>query len=404
MKCFSVASSKVASVATTFAAAAALSLTLSACGDDGASADNVEHGDSHKQESVSSSADDKSSSSVEKDEEESSSSSAKEEEAKARAATLDDLTAKNYSMGTLFGSNVYLARGAKKGVFSLWIPDTAWVAIRSDFKDGVIKFGMDMQNAGWSGASVPAGDSLNALVEKGTTIKVIVNEDNELQYSLNDGDMKNLESVNVMVDENVLSDGTELDGRSLTCKSEDSDIVYNFYDGRYVVKYGKSSWEAGYYDIQRGHLLMLPTYYPESAYALNTMVLDSVNMRDVTTRETMPCKSAKNDYKAVAYGDLASDWVSTDKDYSWTMSLKNDGNFSVMAKSGGNTVINNSGVWDVYGDVLLLHNELCDKTLKKCLSSIMGVVGDFDKSGFSLENSDVEDPTIPTSWKKPKYE
>ena len=110
----------------------AASLALFACGDSSPSdtEDDILSSPSEKDDS-SSSIEDVSSSSVSKD-----------IPAGARAATLDDLE-RNMTLKGLFGRDIYLATGEKHGLFSLWIPDTAWLAAPSDFKDGVLRISMD---------------------------------------------------------------------------------------------------------------------------------------------------------------------------------------------------------------------------------------------------------------------
>ena len=110
-------------------AAVAATTMFAACGSDDNSS-NVE-----REEGASSSVEATSSSS-----EESSSSEKREVPEGTRAATLDDLQ-KNMALGKMFGSDIYLATGAKLGVFSIWIPDTAWIAVHSEFKDGVLDHG-----------------------------------------------------------------------------------------------------------------------------------------------------------------------------------------------------------------------------------------------------------------------
>lgn len=373
------------------AASAALSVALTACGDDSSSASNVE-----REEDSSSSVAEESSSSVEEIE-----SSSEEEAPKARAATLEDLE-KNYSLGEMFGTKVYLATGAKKGVFSLWIPDTAWVAFRSDFKDGVLEFGKKDKNGGWAGATAPAADSLNALLEKGAKIKIIMNEEEKLQYSINGGDFKDLEVAKVKFSDNTISDGTKLDGMSLSCAVDGKKTAYSFFEGRYLAE-TEDSWEAGYYDVQRSRLLMLPTFYDKPVYPLTSMTVGSdFNMLDITGKE-ISCESAELKYKAIDHDKLAGEWVS-DVDYDWTLNLDKSGSYSIVASKGGNAELNNSGNWDVYGNILLIKNSLCTNTAD-CLTGIKGTVSGFDASkGFKLDHSNTEKPAMPTSWGVPQYE
>lgn len=378
-----------------FAAAAAMSLAFTACGGDSSSS-NVE-----REEDSSSSVEESSSSVAEE-----SSSSAKEEKGDlpkgARAATLEDLE-KNYSL-PLFGTDLYLATGSKLGVFSLWIPDTAWVAFRSDFKDGVLEFSEEGKNGSFLGADFAVADSLQKLFKKGATIKLIVNSEDRLQYSLNGSKYADLKTAKVKISENVISDGSKLNGLTLECKQEKSTVKYSFYEGRYVAESG-DEWEAGYYDIQRSKLLMLPTFIEKESYLpLVTMTVGTDYTMDDATGGQQTCKSSSNKYEAINHEKIAGEWVADKDGYDWTLTLKDSGKYSVDSKKGNTTVLNNSGVWDVYGNVLLIKNTACSEP-EKCLTGIKGVVSGFDaKKGFNLDHSNTEEPSMPTVWTMPQYE
>ena len=201
----------------------AMSLMLAACGSDDNSS-NVER-DEGSSSSVT-----ESSSSVD---EESSSSAAPELPKGLRAATLDDLE-KNMTLGEMFGTQIYLAAGAKQGVFSIWIPDTAWIAVRSDFENGVIEYGTS--NGSYMGIKSKASDEMQKFFEKSGKLQFVVKDEKKLQVSINDGDYIDVEKANVPVSSNWISDGTQLQGVKLSCKSGDTKQVYSFYKGRYVVE------------------------------------------------------------------------------------------------------------------------------------------------------------------------
>ena len=180
------------------ASAFAMSLMLAACGSDDNSS-NVERGED------SSSSVKESSSSVE----ESSSSAAPELPKGLRAATLEDLE-KNMTLGEMFGTQIYLAAGAKQGVFSIWIPDTAWIAVRSDFENGVIEYGKS--NGSFMGIDSKASDDMQKFFEKSGKLQFVVKDEKKLQVSINDGDYIDVEKANVPVSTNWISDGTQLQG------------------------------------------------------------------------------------------------------------------------------------------------------------------------------------------------
>ena len=108
----------------------AASISLVACGGSSSPSDT--------EDDILSSANDKDESSSSK-EPESSSSLDVDLPKGARVATLDDLE-RNMTLTDMFGRDIYLATGEKTGLFSFWIPDTAWIAVPSDFKDGLLKF------------------------------------------------------------------------------------------------------------------------------------------------------------------------------------------------------------------------------------------------------------------------
>lgn len=377
------------------AAMAAISMMMTACGDDSSTSGNVD-----RDEDSSSSAVEESSSFVEDV------SSSSEEDDGTRAAKLSDLE-KNYSLGEMFGTTVYLATGAKKGVFSLWAQEegteVAWVGIRSDFKDGVLEFSKELKNSAPMGVAGPILDSLSAMVDKGTSIKIIVDEDESLQFSLNGGDYKKLEPVKVRPSTNYLSSGEDLVGHVVKCTAGESKKTYSFYDGRYVVE-SDSDWDAGYFDIQRNRLLMLPTFYKKSASSLTVLSVDSkFSLYDVNGND-MKCSSSELKWEEIDAEKMAGEWVSGEGGYDWTLTLKSTGAYSLDAKKGFNSELNNNGVWDVYGDVLLIKNKACTAP-KNCLSGIKGVVSGFDpKKGFKYEHSNTETPDMPTQWELPVYE
>jgi len=378
-----------------FAATAALSLMFTACGDDSSSPSNVER------EVESSSSVEESSSSVE------SSSSSVEENSNVpegtRAATLEDLE-KNYSLGKMFGTEVFLATGAKKGVFSLWVPNVAWIAFRSDFKDGLLEFGKTLKNSGYAGAEDAITDSLKAMIDNGTKIQLIVNEDKKLQYSLNGGDFQDMEVyTKVKTSENTLSDGLKLVGKSLKCTEGSETKTYSFYEGRYLVETA-DSWEAGYYDIQRSYLLMLPVFYPKSAYSLVvSSVTSDYNMVSLSD-ENVSCKSSDFKFESVSREELTGEWDASKDGYDWTLVLDKSGKYSVDGSKGKNSDVNNSGHWDVYGNLLLVSNESCLNP-SKCLGAVKGVISDFDaEKGFNLDHTNTEEPIMPSAWSVPQYE
>lgn len=385
------------------AGCAALALTLGACGDSSSPDDT---------DDILSSAGDTEKSSSSKADEESSSSDAGLP-AGARVATLDDLE-KNMVLKDMFGRDIYLATGDKNGLFSFWIPDTAWVVAPSDFENGVIKFS--------SGAitSIKIENSaiskMEKLVEKDSdhSIKFIVNGDGDLQYSLDDEDYKDVGETTVKKNSQVVWNGDSLDAKELFCKTGENTFTgYSFYKGRYVatdvVRNDKKtndslvSWSAGYYDIHRGKLLMRPLFYSAPVYALVSASVSSDYKTLTISAEDVSCTLSELKYNEVPAADLEGEWESDEGGLNWSLDMRADRTFEVKAFKGNENKALKQGTWDVYGDQLLLKVTGC--LGGKCTPAVIGSVSKH-KAGefFYYGNSDPDDPSIPSDWTAPEYE
>jgi len=385
------------------AGCAALALTLGACGDSSSPDDT---------DDILSSAGDTEKSSSSKADEESSSSDAGLP-AGARVATLDDLE-KNMVLKDMFGRDIYLATGDKNGLFSFWIPDTAWVVAPSDFENGVIKFS--------SGAitSIKIENSaiskMEKLVEKDSdhSIKFIVNGDGDLQYSLDDEDYKDVGETTVKKNSQVVWNGDSLDAKELFCKTGENTFTgYSFYKGRYVatdvVRNDKKtndslvSWSAGYYDIHRGKLLMRPLFYSAPVYALVSASVSSDYKTLTISAEDVSCTLSELKYNEVPAADLEGEWESDEGGLNWSLDMRADRTFEVKAFKGNENKALKQGTWDVYGNQLLLKVTGC--LGGKCTPAVIGSVSKH-KAGefFYYGNSDPDDPSIPSDWTAPEYE
>lgn len=373
-------------------AAVAATMMFAACGSDDNSS-NVE-----REEGASSSVEATSSSS-----EESSSSEKREVPEGTRVATLDDLQ-KNMALGKMFGSDIYLATGAKLGVFSIWIPDTAWIAVHSEFKDGVLEYGKS--NGSIMATATAVSDSLTAFFEKGGKIEFVVKGE-KLQYSINGGDYADVEKANVKTSSNWLSDGTKLQGVRLSCKNDDAKQTYSFYKGRYVVEesIGDSSfWSAGFYDIQRSHLLMTPVFFNKSAYSLVSGQVSSDFNLSMDTGAEIKCEKTTFMFDEVDHDSIAKEWVADADGVDWTLKLKTSGEYALDATKGKNSEDVRSGKWDIYGDILFLKNSSCQSP-SKCAKSVKGAVEGFDpQKGFTYKHDDSSTPVMPKDWTLPQYE
>lgn len=372
--------------------AVAASMMFAACGSDDNSS-NVERG-----EGSSSSVEETSSSSVE----ESSSSISRDVPEGARVATLDDLE-KNMSLGQLFGTDVYLATGVKKGMFSIWIPDTAWIVVRSDFKDGVLEYGKS--NGSFMGLKgIAIVESMNEFFNDGGKLDFIVNDKEQLQVSVNGGKYVDVNKTSVSYTDSWFYDAAKLKGIKLSCTAKDGKLDYTFFDGRYLLEETgaeSSKWSAGYYDIHRSRLLMLPVFYDSPVYALSSGKLSSEFQLDFDTGDKAQCEKSSFEFEAIDHDSIAGEWVASKDGSDWVLKLKKSGDYSVEAKKSQTTVLK-SGTWDVYGDMLFLRNLKCGEG-NSCPRAVKGSVEGLDpKVGFTFNHND--EKAVPTVWTLPKYE
>ena len=379
-----------------FPATVAALMMFAACGSDDNSS-NVERDDG-----VSSSIEESSSS--EASDEKSSSSKEADAPKGTREATLDDLE-KNMYLGEMFGTDVYLATGSKQGVFSIWIPDSAWIAVRSDFKNGVLEYGKS--NGSYMGTDAKSANEMQKFFEKSGKLKFIVNEKDQLQVSVNDGDYVDVEKANVTTSTNWLSEASNLQGVKLTCKDGDKTQDYTFYKGRYLVEETKgdsSNWYAGYYDIQRSQLLMLPVFFENPVASMATAQVSSDFNLTMVMGQKLDCKKKTFKLKELDSKKLEGEWIAPDGGLDWILKLNKDGSYSVVAKSGRQTSLERSGSWTVYGDQLFLQNKKCSD-LDECASAVKGTVEGLDpKSGFTYKHNDVSSAAFPSDWTVPQYE
>ena len=382
----------------------AASISLVACGGSSSPSDT--------EDDILSSANDKDASSSSK-EPESSSSLDVDLPKGARVATLDDLE-RNMTLTDMFGRDIYLATGEKTGLFSFWIPDTAWIAVTSDFKDGLLKF-----NTGVIVSIKIENDAISSmekLVDKKSdhSMQFIVNEDDQLQYSLDGGDYKDVTEASVKKNSSVLSNGDSLTSKTLFCKTgEDTYTKYDFYKGRYVatdvVRNAKQtndslvSWSAGYYDIHRGKLLMRPLFYPGSVYELVSASVSSDYETMTVMSNEISCTLEVLKYNEVPAADLEGEWESDEGGLNWSLDMRADRTFEVKAFKGSENKALKQGTWDVYGNKLLMKVTGC--LGGKCTPAVIGSVSKW-KAGsfFNYGNSDPDDPSIPEDWTAPEYE
>ena len=383
--------------------ALAATMMFCACGDDSSSgASNVEYGD----DSSSSVEEKSSSSSSEKVKDDSSSSKEESVKKKARAATLDDLQ-KNMSLGEMFGTEVFLATGTKQGLFSLWITDpvqnidSAWIAVRSDFEGGVLK--VEKGKGSFMGTNSSSADAMSKFLEKSGKLKFIVNEEDQLQVSVNGGDYVNVEKATVYTSKNWLSDANDLQGLKLSCKNGDIKQVYSFYNGRYIAEETEAesvSWSAGYYDIQRSYLLMLPVSFNNKVLSMVAAQVKSDYTINMISGDSLKCEKSALKFGEIDREKLVGQWAADGDGYDWLMVLEENGKYSMTAYYGRTLKESRSGVWDIYGDQLLIENTAClDKgDGSECATIVSGTVKK-DKSGLTFKHNDKDNsPAVPTVW------
>lgn len=393
---------------TLFTSAVAFSMMLSACGSDSSSSSsNVERAEGGESSSVeesisSSSAEDESSSSEKK------SSSSEESKKEDRVATSEDLP-KNVSLGKVLGTEVFLATGNMQGVISMWVlnkdgSEVGWAVARSEFKDGTFEF--DPQKGSFIGASVPEADSLRAFFNKGGKIQFKVNAEDTLLVSVNGGEFQNADVISVQSPKTRLSKVDSLQSADFKC---DNGQLFKFYKDRYVLEETVNDsvhWSAGYYDIQRGHLLMLPVFF--NTRSITPLLSAQVNANysitmDTGDRSKIECEKSTFKYTEMNRGEMVGSWDGSDS-LEWTLVLGKDGSYSVTAKDAGVDKESKSGIWDVYGDQLMLENTGCRKP-ETCTSAVKGKVEGFDaKVGFTYNHNDGDSPAVPTVWTLPQTE
>jgi len=219
----------------------------------------------------------------------------------------------------------------------------------------------------------------------------------------------------VKVKPSTLTSGDSLASKRLVCTSGDTTNTYTFYDGTYLLNQviGDSGtvtedWNVGFYDIQRNRLLMMTKFMKKSARSLWTLeVSDDYTISTVSGVKT-ECKAEGFKPAKVDEAKLAAEWDATDEDdIAWTMNLKDDGKFKILANEG--FLENREGEWALFGDVLVLRVLGCMDS--GCLS-VVGTISDFkaDK-GFKYEHTESypddgkEHPTeLPSKWSAAQYE
>ena len=393
----------------------AVALGLSACGDDSSNGTSVDR-------------DENSSSSVAKDSTEESSSSAEYKDPSwpegARAATLEDLG--KYYLVKIKDNTFHLSTGIKEGMFSLWAIDTkdkntsiGILLIKTDFKNGIVKMDSNTTNNPFVfNESLASQKVLNGIKTSGkvTELSFIVVDD-KLKYRVDKEKFVDAEVEKVTSETALVNSAKDLDKKRISCKAGDTTLVLSFYTGRYTQEkvVGKNTvfWSAGYADTYRGSTFFWPMFISKGGAPLDIWKigsdLKSLAGFTTSTQGFAGCTPSDFKYTAVDRTALVGDWAAFDEKekLDWNFTLEASMDYSLMAASGRNE--QKAGVWDVYGDVLLLKVSNMLDSKKRCENNgcnlaIKGQVSDISEKGFTYNHSEDGSPLMPKKWGLPVYD
>jgi hypothetical protein len=331
----------------------------------------------------------------------------------AKAATLENLE-KNIELN-LFGQTVILSTGSKQGVISLRIPDELWVVTYTDFAGGEVTFAES--NSGYQYAATDAAKAITSKLGEGFKISFIVDKDGKTKYAV-DGSKEYKEAVGTKVSllSGKISNAEKLKDKVYKCTDGDSTRTFTFFDNSYILENGVGNkvayWNAGHYDIQRSTLLMRPEFLSQSGYSMYTYSVGTDNTISTMDGKSMSCNVTE--MTDVVYQDskkFVGEWQALKDGVDWTFTLKADGSYELLAFENNVTVELKKGSWSIYGNELLMHNEVClDRTDRKSCTPYIygkleaGSVSGGQLEGFTFSHSDPDTPKIPTSFEAQQYE
>lgn len=321
---------------------------------------------------------------------------------------------KNMNLGTRFGTQLWLSAG-DDGLYSLWFLDSAsaetsygTAVVKTDLSTGEIVF--DTQSGYLFATNNAKGDSVLAWLKKGIRFEFAM-EDSTLMVSIDGEDPVEVKRATRVIDDEYVSKADELKEKRLEWSNGDSSSVYLFYkDGEYVRLAKNDSaevFEAGYYDVQRQHLLTVPVHFSGQVSILTSYTLKKQGDGYVFDNQI----SAK-DYEASALTvdypskeDLAASiWTSKSNDtLKWTLQFNGD-SYSALARTGmGDETLKfrRIGEWDVFGDYLVLALDSCSADSQvRCASVEKGRVDEMKSDSFDFDNMDEKSKyALPKSWK-----
>ena len=320
------------------------------------------------------------------------------------AAKLKDLD--KYIELDLFGQKVILSTGSKQGLISLRIPDELWIITYTDFANGIVKF--EKGNVGIQYSDTEAAKTIKNKLEEGFKISFVVDNEGNAKYAVNDSkEYSKAVSTKVSLQSGKISKAEDIKDKVYKCAAGDTTRSFSFYDNSYLVENvvgGKEvSWVAGHYDIQRSTLLMRPVYYNGSVYSMYSYSVGTDKTIVSSDGKSLSCEV--NDIANLVYQDAkkyVGDWQTLTDGIEWQFSIKADGTYELTAfKNNGNVEAKN-GVWEFYGNQLIMRNKGCLHP-DKCTSAIHGVA-EMKSNGFDFKHSDPDTPKIPTSFEATQYE
>lgn len=321
----------------------------------------------------------------------------------------DDLMT-NMDLGKKFGTRLWLTAG-KNGLYSLWFIDTTnaetsygTLVTHADLASGVLTFD---STCGTSYATNNAlGDSVLAWQKRGIQLEFSV-ENSVTMVSINGADPVEIKKATRQIDGDYLSKAETLEGTILEWNAGDSVSTYRFFrNGKYLrtAKFSSEIFEAGYYDVHRQRLLLLPDFF---AGYISTLTSFEAKIGDggyVLDNQTS-AREYRSSSLSVEYPDVSiltkSAWSSESNDtLKWTLSF--DGSeYSLSGRTGLNNIkIIRSGDWNVFGDYLVLRVKGCQANGEiKCPSVEYGQIADVEESGFIFDNSNPDDEySAPEKW------
>lgn len=378
---------KVSSVALTSAA-----LLFTACGSDSSSSPNRESDSSSSTET--------------------SSSSVVNEEAAEIEALVEETP--NMLLTKKGDANIWLVAGST-GLYSLWAIDTAssstsyaTVATMGDITTGTLAFSKTEDGFVYA-KGVSQGEAFIKWLEKGISLQFSV-KDSALMVSIDGDDPVAVQKATRKVTSGYLSKADSLVGKKLEWSNGDSSSVYRFYkNGEYIrlkTDGEEDGFEAGYYDVHRQILMLLPKEHVGSVSALTRYTAkvdgDSYTLDDEISAKTYKASSIK-----VSYPDVellsANGWESESNDtLLWTLDLQENNRYLIEGKTGvtDNTLkIRRKGDWSVYGDYLVMTVDTCQAiTSVKCPTEY-GQITTLSEETFEFDNA-IEDNeyAAPKKW------